>query len=37
MKTHRKCASEPYSSLAIGTTLPANDLLRFRKSYLSSL
>ena len=37
MKKHRKCASEPYSSLTIGTILPANDILRLRKSYLSSL
>ena len=34
---YRKCTSEPYSFLAIDTTLPANNPLRFRKSLLNLL
>ena len=30
IKIYRKCISEPYSSLTIDTTLPANNSLRFR-------
>ena len=37
IKIRRKCASEPYSFLTIGTTLPADDSLRFRKNLLDSL
>ena len=35
MKIYRKCTSEPYSFFTIDTTLPANDLLRFRKNLLN--
>ena len=34
MKIYKKCISEPYSFLTIDTTLPADDLLRFRKNIL---
>ena len=34
MKIYKKCTSEPYSFLTIDTTLPADDLLRFRKNIL---
>ena len=34
MKIYTKCTSEPYSILAIDTTLPANNSLRFRKHLL---
>ena len=37
MNIYRKCTSEPYSFLTIDTTLPANNLLRFRKNFLDSL
>ena len=37
MKTYRKCTNEPYSFLAIDTTLPANNFLRFRKNLLDPL
>ena len=37
MKIYRKCTSEPYSSLTIDTTLPADDPLRFRKNLLMPL
>ena len=36
-KIYKNCTSEPYSFLTIDTTLPANDLLRFRKILLDSL
>ena len=29
---YRKCTAEPYSFLVIDTTLPSNNLLRFRKN-----
>ena len=31
MKIYRECTKEPYNFLTIDTTLPASDLLRFRK------
>ena len=37
IKIYKKCTSEPYSFLTINTTLPANDLLRFRKNLLDPL
>ena len=37
MKIYRKCTSEPYSSLTIDTTLPANNYLRFRKNLFDPL
>ena len=37
MKIYRKCTSEPFSFLTIDTTLPADNLLRFRKNLLDSL
>ena len=30
----KKCTAEPYSFLVNGTTLPSDDLLRFRKNLL---
>ena len=36
MKIYRECTKEPYSFLTIDTTLPASDLLRFRKNLLPS-
>ena len=33
LKIYRNCIKEPYSFLAIDTTLPANNLLRFRKNF----
>ena len=32
MKIYRKCTNEPYSFFSIDTTLPADNLLRFRKN-----
>ena len=37
MNIYRKCTSEPYSFLAIDTTLPANNYLRIRRYLLDSL
>ena len=37
MKIYRKCTSESFSFLTIDTTLPADNLLRFRKNLLDSL
>ena len=37
MKIYRKCTIEPYSFLTSDTTLPADNLLRFRKNLLDSL
>ena len=37
MKIYRKFSNEPYSFLAIDTTLPAKNSLRFRKNLLDSL
>ena len=37
MKTYRIYTSETNSFLTIDTTLPADDSLRFRKSFLDSL
>ena len=36
MKIYRNCTNEPYSFLAIDTTLPADNHLRFRKNLLDS-
>ena len=36
VKIYRECTKKPYSFLTIDTTLPASDLLRFRKNLLSS-
>ena len=36
VKIYREYTKEPYSFLTIDTTLPASDLLRFRKNLLSS-
>ena len=33
LKICRNCTKEPYSFLTIGTTLPANDPMRFRKNF----
>ena len=33
----RKCTSEPYSFLVIDTTLPPDNLLKFRKNILNPL
>ena len=37
MKVYKNCTNEPYYFLTIETTLPANDLLRFRKKFLDPL
>ena len=37
MKIYRECTKEPYNFLAIDTTLPASDPLRFRKNLFESL
>ena len=37
MKIYKNCISEPYSFFIIDTTLPANDLLRFRTNLLDFL
>ena len=37
MKISRECTKEPYNFLAIDTTLPASDPLRFRKNLFESL
>ena len=37
MKIYRECIKEPFNFLTIGTTLPANDPLRFRKKLFDSL
>ena len=37
MSIYRKFSNEPYSFLAIDTTLPAKNSLRFRKNLLDSL
>ena len=37
MKIYRECTKEPYSFLAINTTLLASDSLRFRKNLIPSL
>ena len=34
MKIYKKCTAEPYSFLVNDTTLPSDDLLRFRKNIL---
>ena len=33
MKIYRKCTSESYSFLTINTTLPASNILRFKKIF----
>ena len=37
MKIYRECTKEPFNFLAIDTTVPANDPLRFRKNLFDSL
>ena len=37
MKIYRECTKEPFNFLAIDTTLPASDLLKFRKKLFDSL
>ena len=37
IKIYRECTKEPYNFLAIDTTLPARDSLRFRKNLFDSL
>ena len=37
LKIYKKCTSKQYSFLTIDTTLPSDDLLRFRKNLLESL
>ena len=34
MNIYRKCTTKPYSFLVNDTTLPSDDLLRFRKNLL---
>ena len=34
MKIYKKCTAKPYSFLVNNTTLPSDDLLRFRKNIL---
>ena len=36
IKIYRECTKEPYNFLIIDTTLPASDLLRFRKDLFDS-
>ena len=36
LNIYRNCTNEPYSFLTINTTLPADNLLRFRKSFSDS-
>ena len=36
-KIYRECTKEPYNFLTIDNTLPASDLLRFRKKLFDSL
>ena len=36
VKIYRECKKEPYSFLAIDTTLPASDPLRFRENLFLS-
>ena len=33
LKIYRNCINEPYSFLTIGTTLPANNPMRFKKTF----
>ena len=33
IEIYRKCTDKPYSFLVIDTTLPSNNLLRFRKNF----
>ena len=35
-KIYRECTKEPYNFLTIDTTLPASDILRFRKNLFDS-
>ena len=37
VKNYRKCTKEPYTLLAIDTTLPASNHLRFRKTFFEPL
>ena len=36
LKIYRNCTKESYSFFTINTTLPANDLMRFRKKFSGS-
>ena len=36
MKIYRECTKEPFNFLAIDTTFPESDLLRFRKNLFDS-
>ena len=36
VKIYRECAKEPFNFLTIGTTLPAINPLRFRKTFFDS-
>ena len=36
LKIYRNCTKEPYSFLAINTTLPADNRMRCRKTFLDS-
>ena len=37
MKFYRECTREPFNFLAIDTTLPASDPLRFTQNFFDSL
>ena len=36
LKVYRNCTKEPYSFFTINATLPADDLMRFRKNFSDS-
>ena len=36
LKIYRNCTNEPYSFFTIDTTLPADNLMRFRKNFSDS-
>ena len=36
LKIYRNCTNEPYSFFTIDTTLPADNLIRFRKNFSDS-
>ena len=36
LRIYRNCTNEPYSFLTIDTTLPADNLIRFRKNFSDS-
>ena len=37
MKIYRECTNNPFNFLTIDATLPASNLLRFRRNFLESL